>query len=54
MTYNAAFTKRVIRKDLIEKCGISRDDRINILQITDKQFNSILECGEINESLIIN
>lgn len=54
MTYNAAFNRRIIRKELIEEVGISRGAYWGFLQLTDDQFNNIIERGQIDESLIIN
>lgn len=54
MTYNAAFDRRVIRKELIEKAGIPSDKYWGFFQLTDGQFNNIISIGETNESFIID
>ena len=54
MTYNAAFNRRIIRKELIEEVSISRDAYWGFLQLTDEQFNYFIERGQIDESLIID
>lgn len=54
MTYNAAFKRRVIRKDLIVKVGIQPDIYWGFFRLTERQFNQILELGEIDASIIIN
>lgn len=54
MLYNAPLQKRIIRKDLIERIGLDRNNYFGYLTLTDKQFYNILEIGEINESFIIN
>lgn len=54
MLYNTALNKRIIRKDLIEEIGVSREARIVTYELTDKEFIKILEFGGVNESLIIN
>lgn len=54
MLYNVALNKRIIRKELIEKIGISRNARIVAYDLTDEEFEKILEYGGVNESLIIN
>lgn len=54
MLYNAPLQKRIIRKDLIERIGLDRNNYFGYLTLTDKQFYNILEMGEINESFIIN
>lgn len=45
MLYNVAFTKRVIRKDLLEKVGISSDAYWGFCPLTDEQYKKILELG---------
>lgn len=54
MLYNAALNKRIIRKDLIEKIGISREARIVTYELSDEEFKKILKFGGANESLIVN
>lgn len=54
MLYNVALNKRIIRKDLIEEIGISREARIVTYELSDEEFKKILEFGGANESLIIN
>ena len=54
MTYNAALTKRVIRKDLIEKVGISQNAYAGFIELTDNQFEKILKLGGVDEYIIIN
>lgn len=54
MLYNVALNKRIIRRDLIKEIGISRTDRIVAYDLTDEEFEKILEFGGVNESLIIN
>lgn len=54
MTYNAAFNRRIIRKELIEEVGISQSAYWGFLELTDEQFNDIIERGQIDESLIVD
>ena len=54
MLYNVALNKRIIRKELIEEIGVSRNARIVAYDLTDEEFEKILEFGGVNESLIIN
>jgi hypothetical protein len=54
MTYNAALSKRLIRKKLIEDIGLDRGARWSFIKLTDQQFFSILEEGGVSESIIIN
>ncbi|MCY8233464.1 N-acetyltransferase [Priestia endophytica] len=54
MTYNLAMTKKLIRKSLIEDCGLERNIRWGLLPLSQFQFNKIMKLGGINESLIID
>lgn len=54
MTYNAAFNRRIIRKELIEEVGISQSAYWGFSELTDEQFNDIIERGKIDESLIVD
>jgi hypothetical protein len=54
MTYNAALSKRLIRKKLIDDIGLDRNVRWSFIKITDNQFFRILEEGGVSESLIID
>lgn len=54
MLYNFALPKRIIRKELIEKVGIDRQQRITIINLSNEEFKKIIELGEANESYIIN
>lgn len=52
--YNSALTKRVTRGQMIENIGINADQYWGFFQLTDQQFDAIMEKGKLNESLIIN
>jgi hypothetical protein len=54
MTYNAALSKRLIRKKLIEVVGINRDAYWGFIKLTDEQFIRILEEGGVNEGIVID
>jgi len=54
MLYNAAFSKRLIRRDLVEKFGLDADAYWGFMQISDSQFSDILMNGGIDESLVIH
>lgn len=54
MLYNFSLPKRIIRKDLIEKIGIERDQYFGFLALSDTQFKKIIEKGAVNESFIID
>ncbi|MDG4971009.1 hypothetical protein [Lactococcus lactis] len=54
MLYNVPLSKRIIRKDLIQKVGIERSAYAGYMLLTDDQLNRVLEIGEVDESFIIN
>ena len=54
MTYNVAFNRRVIRKELLEKVGLESGIYWGFFQITDKQFDDIIKLGNIDESIIVD
>jgi len=54
MTYNVAFEKRVVRKDLITDVGIPQEIYWGFFQIEEDHFETILKLGGIDESFVIN
>lgn len=54
LLYNVAFTKRVIRKDLIEQVGLDAQARWSLLPLSDVQFKKIIELGKADERYIID
>ncbi|WP_454803375.1 hypothetical protein [Mucilaginibacter phyllosphaerae] len=54
MTYNAAFSKRTTRGNLIEKIGLDPNEYWGFMKLTDDQFKEILKLGEISESIIVD
>jgi len=54
MLYAAAFSKRLIRKYLVESIGLDADDYWGFMPISDEQFRCILERGGIDERLIVD
>lgn len=54
MLYNVAFSKRVIRRDLIEQAGLDGQARWSLLPLTDEQFKKIIELGKADERYIID
>lgn len=54
MTYNAALSKRLIRKYLIEEIGLDRHGYWGFFELTDFQFRRILREGGVSEGIIIN
>ena len=54
MVYNIAFSRKVIRKTLIEQVGLKKNAYWGFLRLTIDQFNQILKLGEINERYLIS
>lgn len=54
MLYNTPLKKRIIRKKLADEVGLSRSNYWGVLELSDEQFEKILELGEVNEGFIIN
>lgn len=54
MTYNLAMEKKLIRKHLIEQCGLDRGDYWGIMRLNKHQFDKIVELGGISESFIVD
>ncbi|MBA2943928.1 N-acetyltransferase [Paenibacillus sp. CGMCC 1.16610] len=54
MTYNAALSKRLIRKKLIEEIGLDRNAYPGFVRLTDEQFNRILKEGEVLEGIVVD
>ncbi|MEK3920607.1 N-acetyltransferase [Paenibacillus sp. FSL K6-2393] len=56
MTYNAALSKRLIRRKLIEGIGIDRQRKLrwSFFSLSDDQFSQILKEGGVSESIIID
>lgn len=54
MLYNIAFSRRVIRKDLLEQVGIPSDAYWGFCPLSDAQYEKILELGGVNERYIID
>lgn len=53
MLYNVAFTKRVIRKDLLEQVGISSEAYWGFCPLSDNQYNKIIELGGADERYFV-
>ena len=54
MLYNVAFSKRAIRKDLVECGALDKDARVSLLPLTDGQFKKIIELGKADERYFID
>lgn len=52
MTYNAALKKRIVRHDLAEEIGLSRNQYWGFFELSNEQFLKIVQKGEI--SYILN
>ena len=49
LTYNAAFRKRIVRHDLIEDIGLSRDRYWGFFELSDEEFKKIIQKSEIGQ-----
>jgi len=54
MLYNAAFTKRIIRRMLIEDVGLQRDIYWGFVQLNVDQLMDIMNRGGVDGRLIID
>ena len=54
MLYNVAFSKRAIRKDLVENGALDIQARPSLVALTDEQFKKIIELGKANECYFID
>ena len=54
MLYNVAFTKKIIRKTLVEEVGIPEDAYWGFCKLTDEQFTKIIELGGANERYFVD
>ncbi len=54
MLYNVAFTKRVIRKQLLEEVGLDGNAYWGFLPVTDEQFNQIVKLGQADGRYFID
>lgn len=54
MTYNAALTKRLIRKKLADGIGLDRNTRWSFIKLSDEHFKRILKEGGVSEGIVIN
>ena len=54
MLYNVAFTKKVIRKTLLEDVGLDKDAYWGFMPITDEQFKHIIKLGKADERYFID
>lgn len=51
-TYNVALPKRPIRQKLADEVGLSRSDRWSCLELSDAQFENLLQISEVNPKFI--
>lgn len=52
MTYNLALNKRIVRHDLIEKIGMSRDIYWGFFEMSNDQFYDIMRYSESNMKIL--
>ncbi|MEC5342180.1 N-acetyltransferase [Brenneria populi] len=53
-TYNLALPKRLNRAKLINDVGLNPNAYWGVMELTDSQFDNIINLGEVNESIIVN
>jgi len=53
-TYNVALPKRPIRKRLADDVGLNRDERWSFLELSNGQFQNILDISEVEAKFIKN
>ena len=54
LLYNVAFSKRVIRKTIVENGAPDENARVSLLSLTEEQFKKIIELGQANERYFIH
>lgn len=54
MLYNVAFTKKVIRKKLLEEVGMDANQYWGFCSVTDEQYKHILKLGGVDERYFID
>lgn len=54
MLYNVAFTKKVIRKELLETVGLSGEKYWGIYKLSDQEYNTIKELAKVDERYFVN
>ena len=54
MLYNLSFSRRAIRKDLVENGVLDVKARPSLLALSDEQFKKIIELGKANECYFID
>ena len=52
MTYNIALKKKIVRHNLIEEIGLDRAQYWGFFELTDDQFENIVQRGGVNKALI--
>ncbi|MCJ2044819.1 N-acetyltransferase [Methylobacterium sp. J-078] len=54
MTYNAAFTKRVIRDKMLDLVGITEQPRWDLRELTEDQVRHLANLGVLNANIIVD
>ncbi len=52
-TYNIALPKRPTRQKLADEVGLSRDDYWGVMQLSNEQFQNLLNIAEVPDRLIV-
>lgn len=52
-TYNSSLPKRITRNDLIQKVGLNSEEYWGFFQISDSEFEKIINLSNINKKLFI-
>ncbi|MBY8259595.1 N-acetyltransferase [Vibrio fluvialis] len=51
-TYNVAFPKRPNRQSLADNAGLNRNDYWGVMQLSDAQFNAIVDLSELDKKFL--
>ncbi|OQQ07144.1 N-acetyltransferase [Vibrio splendidus] len=52
-TYNAALPKRPTRQKLADEAGLNRDIYWGVMQLTDQQFDNIVDISDLDRKILI-
>ncbi|MEI9412921.1 N-acetyltransferase [Mesorhizobium salmacidum] len=54
LTYNAAFTRRVIRQTLLDEGILTERQRPDLVELPRADFDRLLELGEVNAGIVVD
>lgn len=54
MLYNAAFSRKIIRRDLVERFSLNPDGYWGFMELSNDQFISIIRDGGIDGRIVVN